>query len=65
MPPEAQTAPEKGQDQAKAPEKEAQTNCLACGKPLKKIKRYYRNEKYYCTKKCWKKASRPKQEEGQ
>lgn len=36
-------------------EVEKQTNCLGCGKPLKKIKRYYRNGKYYCSKKCWRK----------
>lgn len=33
---------------------EKQTNCLACGKPIKKIKRYYRDGKFYCNKKCWK-----------
>ena len=27
-------------------------NCAACNKPLKKAKRYYRNGKYYCNKKC-------------
>lgn len=41
---------------------EKQTNCLGCNKPLKKIKRYYRNAKYYCTKKCWKKSLQPKEE---
>lgn len=35
------------------PAAEKQTNCLSCNKPLKKIKRYYRNGKFYCTKKCW------------
>ncbi len=35
------------------PAVEKQTNCLACNKLLKKIKRYYRNGKYYCTKRCW------------
>lgn len=35
-------------------QEEKQTNCLACNKLLKKIKRYYRNGKYYCTKRCWK-----------
>lgn len=34
---------------------ERQTNCLGCGKPIKKLKRYYRNGKYYCSKKCWRK----------
>ncbi len=28
--------------------------CAACSKPLKKVKRYYRNGKYYCNKNCWK-----------
>lgn len=43
----------------KAPEAEAkpkaekQTNCLSCNKPLKKIRKYYRNGKFYCTKRCW------------
>jgi len=44
---------------AKAPEVEAkpkagkQTNCLGCNKVIKKIRRYYRDGKLYCTKKCW------------
>jgi len=41
------------QVQAAAPVVEKQTNCLACNKPIKKIRRYYRDGKYYCTKKCW------------
>lgn len=40
---------------------EKQTNCLACNKPIKKLKRYYRDGKYYCSKKCWKKAKEPKE----
>jgi len=39
-----------------AVQEEKQTNCLGCNKPLKKTTRYYRNGKYYCDKKCWKKA---------
>jgi predicted transcriptional regulator len=35
---------------------EKQANCLACGKPLKRLKRYYRDGKFYCTKKCWRKS---------
>lgn len=42
---------------------ERQANCLGCGKPMKRIKRYYRNGKYYCTKKCWLKATRQKDKE--
>jgi len=37
-----------------APVAEKQTNCLSCNKPIKKIRRYYRDGKYYCIKKCWK-----------
>ena len=36
------------------PAVEKQTNCLSCNKPIKKIKKYYRNGKLYCSKKCWK-----------
>lgn len=42
---------------------EKQTNCLGCGKPIKKLKRYYRNGKFYCSKKCWKKTVKPKTED--
>ena len=35
------------------PTVEKQANCLACGKPIRKLKRYYRDGKFYCTKKCW------------
>ncbi|MCK9604374.1 MAG: hypothetical protein M0R66_08460 [Candidatus Omnitrophica bacterium] len=38
---------------ASAPVAEKQTNCLGCNKPIKKLKRYYRNGKFYCNKKCW------------
>lgn len=41
---------------------EKQTNCPACGKPIKKIKRYYRNGKFYCNKKCWRKTLKTKEE---
>jgi predicted transcriptional regulator len=39
---------------AAKPAVEKQTNCLACNKPIKKLKRYYRDGKFYCSKKCWK-----------
>lgn len=42
---------------------EKQTNCPACAKPIKKIKRYYRNNIFYCNKKCWRKAVKPKEKE--
>jgi len=44
--------PSPAQTEAK-PKEEKQTNCLSCNKPIKKIRRYYRDNKYYCTKRCW------------
>lgn len=38
----------------KKDKKEKFGNCGGCNKPIKKIRRYYRNGKYYCTKKCHK-----------
>lgn len=49
----ADTAPAAAQAK---PVEEKQTNCLACNKPLKKIKQYYRNGKFYCNKRCWRAA---------
>ncbi len=49
MPPEAV----KAQETEAKPKAEAQSNCLACNKPIKKLKVYYRNGKFYCSKKCW------------
>ncbi len=40
-------------EQEAKPKAEKQTNCLACNKPIKKLKRYYRDGKFYCSKKCW------------
>ena len=44
----------------KATATEKQTNCLGCNKPLKKTTRYYRQGKYYCNIKCWRKAKADK-----
>jgi len=49
---------------AAAPENkpvEKQTNCLGCNKPLRKIKSYYRDGKFYCSKKCWLKTKKDKE----
>ena len=43
----------KGNQTEIKPKVEKQTNCLACNKLIKKLKRYYRNGKLYCSKKCW------------
>lgn len=32
--------------------KEKYGNCAGCNKPIKKIKRYYRDGKYFCAKPC-------------
>jgi len=37
------------EDKETKPKVEKQTNCLACNKPIKKLKRYYRDGKFYCT----------------
>jgi hypothetical protein len=45
-------AVKEGQAEVK-PKAEKQTNCPACNKLIKKLKKYYRNGKFYCSKKCW------------
>ncbi|PIQ87917.1 MAG: hypothetical protein COV73_01545 [Candidatus Omnitrophica bacterium CG11_big_fil_rev_8_21_14_0_20_43_6] len=35
------------------PKIEKQTNCPSCNKLIKKLKRYYRDGKFYCSKRCW------------
>ena len=39
---------------AAKPVAEKQTNCLGCNKPIRRLRSYYRNGKFFCTKKCWK-----------
>jgi len=39
---------------AAAPKKERPSNCAGCNKSIKKKRWYYRDGKYYCTKRCWK-----------
>ena len=46
-------AQEQAAEKEEAPKVEKQTNCLACNKPIKKLRRYYRDGKFYCTKRCW------------
>jgi len=45
------------------PAVEKQTNCLACNKPIKKLKRYYRDGKFYCSKRCWLKHTKNPKED--
>jgi hypothetical protein len=48
---------------AAKPAEEKQTNCPSCNKPIRKLKRYYRNGKFYCNKKCWFKVVKGKDKE--
>ena len=58
---EVKTEPQAKQE-AKQPQAEKQTNCLGCGKPIKKLKRYYRDGKFYCNKICWRQSLKSKVE---
>ena len=60
---DAATQQAKTSAQPAKPVEEKQTNCLACNKPIMKLKRYYRNGKFYCNKKCWQKATKGKEKE--
>ena len=48
---------------AAAAKVEKQTNCLACNKPLRKVRTYYRDGKFYCTKRCWIKSKNPEKKD--
>ena len=37
-------------------------NCMKCNKPLQKKKWYYRNNGYFCSKRCWNLFEAKKQE---
>lgn len=41
----------------KPQEKPEASNCATCGKVLKHRMWYYRNMKFYCNKRCWKKST--------
>ncbi|MDD3905072.1 MAG: hypothetical protein PHS46_00900 [Candidatus Omnitrophica bacterium] len=54
--------PVKGAEPAKAEAKpvvkaEKPANCAACNKSIKNKRWYYRNGKFYCSKRCWQTAS--------
>jgi hypothetical protein len=58
--PQAQAASPAPAQAAEAPKAEAKkkrekpANCAVCNKSIRKKRWYYRNGKYYCTKRCWK-----------
>lgn len=58
----APEAPKAQEAEAKKKKADKKVNCLSCNKVVKNLKRYYRNGKYYCSKKCWRefiKKSKP------
>jgi len=36
---------------------EEMRKCGACGKNVKRAKKFYRNGRYYCNENCWRKKS--------
>ncbi len=61
-------APEGAEAKKAAPKQETPANCCVCNKLIKKIRWYYRDGKFYCTKRCWmtaKKKDAAKAAEGQ
>jgi hypothetical protein len=54
--PKAQTAAKGAEEKAtlEKKKKEKPANCAVCNKSIRKKRYYYRNGKYYCTKRCWK-----------
>ena len=62
--PKAEAKPQVSAEPAKAAEskkaeapKEKAANCASCNKSIKNKRWYYRNGKYYCSKRCWQTAS--------
>jgi len=56
----AEKAPEKPAVQEAAAEKPGKikaSNCVVCNKALKRGNWYYKNGKFFCTKRCWKKST--------
>ena len=49
-------APEAKKKEDTATEKPA--NCTSCNKSIKNKRWYYRNGKYYCSKRCWQTAAK-------
>jgi hypothetical protein len=50
--------PVKEEKKAEAPAKVKPENCAGCKKSIKKKRWYYRNGKFYCTKRCWMTANK-------
>ena len=44
---------------------ETNVNCPVCNKTIKRLRRYYRDGKMYCSKKCWRTVKEKAKEEQQ
>jgi len=53
----AATPQAKPDEQKEAPKKEKPSSCAECKKSIKRKRWYYRNGKYYCTKRCFTQAT--------
>lgn len=51
----AQKPPEVKKEEVKI---EKPANCASCNKSIKNKRWYYRNGKYYCSKRCWQTAAK-------
>ncbi len=49
----APAAPEAAPKEEKSKKAEEKSKCVSCNKGDKDLKRYYRDGKYFCSKKCW------------
>lgn len=47
------------------PKKEKPANCASCNKSIRKKQCYYRNGKFFCSKRCWKTTIEKTQAQGQ
>ena len=55
---EAAPAPKPAEVKKAEPKVEKPANCASCNKSIKNKRWYYRNGKYYCSKRCWQTASK-------
>ncbi|MFA5093559.1 MAG: hypothetical protein WC543_06470 [Candidatus Omnitrophota bacterium] len=51
------------EEKAKKTKADKKVNCLSCNKVVKRLRRYYRDGKYYCTIKCWREFIKKSKEE--
>jgi hypothetical protein len=59
----AEAKKEEPQKNAPPPKKEKPDKCEHCSKALGRVKWYYRDGGYYCTRRCWKEFKIKQEEE--